>query len=49
MTALLEVEGLSQAIRRGAAVDDCSFAVEEGTITAIDRAERIGQDDGLQP
>ena len=35
MTALLEVEGLSKRFGGVAAVDDCGFAVEEGTITAL--------------
>ena len=35
MTALLEVEGLSKRFGGVAAVDDCSFLVEEGTITAL--------------
>jgi ABC-type branched-subunit amino acid transport system ATPase component len=35
MTVLLEVEGLSKRFGGVAAVDDCGFAVEEGTITAL--------------
>jgi neutral amino acid transport system ATP-binding protein len=35
MTALLAVEGLTKRFGGVAAVDDCSFAVEEGTITAL--------------
>ena len=49
MTALLRVDGLTKRFGGVAAVDGCSFAVEEGSITALDRTERIGQDDGLQP
>jgi neutral amino acid transport system ATP-binding protein len=35
MTALLEVEGLTKRFGGVAAVDDCSFAVQAGTITAL--------------
>jgi ABC-type branched-subunit amino acid transport system ATPase component len=35
MTALLEVKGLTKRFGGVTAVDDCSFAVEEGTITAL--------------
>ena len=35
MTALLEVSGLCKSFGRLAAVDDCSFAVDEGSITAL--------------
>ena len=35
MTALLEVEGLRKRFGGGVAVDDCSFAVEHGTITGL--------------
>jgi len=35
MSALLEVEGLTKHFGGVAAVDDCSFSVEEGTITAL--------------
>jgi ABC-type branched-subunit amino acid transport system ATPase component len=35
MTALLEVEGLTKRFGGVAAVDDCSFSVEAGTITAL--------------
>jgi len=35
MSALLEVRGLSKHFGGVAAVDDCSFSVEEGTITAL--------------
>ena len=35
MTTLLEVEGLSKRFGGVAAVDECSFSVEEGTITAL--------------
>jgi ABC-type branched-subunit amino acid transport system ATPase component len=35
MTALLKVDGLSKHFGGVRAVDDCSFSVEEGTITAL--------------
>ena len=35
MTALLEIEGLTKRFGGVAAVDDCSFSVEAGTITAL--------------
>ncbi len=35
MTALLEVNGLTKRFGGVTAVDDCSFAVEQGTITAL--------------
>ena len=35
MTALLEVDGLTKRFGGVAAVDGCSLAVEEGTITAL--------------
>jgi neutral amino acid transport system ATP-binding protein len=35
VTALLAVEGLTKRFGGVAAVDDCTFAVEEGTITAL--------------
>ncbi|TPM24826.1 ABC transporter ATP-binding protein [Mesorhizobium sp. B2-3-3] len=35
MTALLEVEGLSKRFGGVTAVDNCTFSVEEGTITAL--------------
>jgi neutral amino acid transport system ATP-binding protein len=35
MTALLEVGGLSKRFGGVTAVDDCTFSVEEGTITAL--------------
>ena len=46
---LLEVKGLAKAFGGNKAVDDCSFTVPEGSITALDRTERLGKDDGLQP
>jgi neutral amino acid transport system ATP-binding protein len=35
VTALLAVEGLTKRFGGVAAVDDCSFAVEQGTVTAL--------------
>jgi ABC-type branched-subunit amino acid transport system ATPase component len=35
MSALLEVSGLSKRFGGVVAVDDCSFAVEQGTVTAL--------------
>jgi neutral amino acid transport system ATP-binding protein len=35
MSALLEVQGLTKHFGGVAAVDDCSFSVEEGTVTAL--------------
>ena len=35
MTALLAVEGLTKRFGGVAAVDDCSFSVEQGTVTAL--------------
>jgi ABC-type branched-subunit amino acid transport system ATPase component len=35
MTALLQVEGLTKRFGGVTAMDDCSFSVEEGTITAL--------------
>jgi ABC-type branched-subunit amino acid transport system ATPase component len=35
VTALLEIEGLTKRFGGVAAVDDCSFAVEEGSVTAL--------------
>jgi len=45
----LEARGLSKAFGGVRAVDDVSFSVRMGSITAIIRAERRREDDALQP
>ena len=49
MTPLLAVEALTKRFGGVAAVDGCSFAVEEGTRHCPDRSQRIGQDHRVQP
>ena len=49
VSALLEVDGLTKRFGGVTAVDDCSFAVPGGLGDGTRRAERLRQDDGVQP